>query len=202
MQDPLQLKSMFLQLAVAITMISYLQDSAISAKHCRLERCLRGFVLRDLDSVNGTWMNGHRIRSAEVNVSSHIRIGKTDLYLVASHKKKELPLIEGMIAKSYPMIRAIQEAEHFAKFTWPVMIYGDSGVGKEEVARILHQKSSRSKGPFVAVNAGGIHASLIESELFGYERGSFTGAIGNKKGVFEQAHEGTLFLDEIGGVTL
>jgi two-component system response regulator AtoC len=83
-----------------------------------------------------------------------------------------------------------------------VLVTGESGTGKEVVARLIHQKSPRAPGPFVAINLGGIPETLIESELFGHEKGAFTGAVDRKKGIFELASAGTLFLDEIGDLPL
>src|SRR5208282_2117261 len=95
------------------------------------------------------------------------------------------------IQKIFQQIRSLQDA------TITVLIQGESGTGKELIARALHQTSPRQGGPFVALNCGAIPPYLIESELFGHERGAFTGAINQKKGKFEIAHKGTLFLDEI-----
>ncbi len=78
-----------------------------------------------------------------------------------------------------------------------VLIQGESGTGKELIARAIHANSTRSNGPFVAIDTGSLAETLLESELFGHERGAFTGAVASKKGLLEQAHLGTCFLDEI-----
>lgn len=101
--------------------------------------------------------------------------------------------------KSAIMQRVIAQAKRFAAFDATVLILGETGVGKEYFAHAIHQASSRSKGPFVAVNCAAIPDNILESELFGYAEGAFTGARkGGKTGLFEQAHNGTIFLDEIG----
>ncbi len=85
---------------------------------------------------------------------------------------------------------------------FPVLLEGESGAGKEVMARAIHHASARASGPFIPVNCGAINSNLIESELFGHEKGAFTGAISRKPGFFERANEGTLFLDEIGELPL
>ena len=100
------------------------------------------------------------------------------------------------------MRRVMQQVERVAASETRVCILGETGTGKELVARTLHEKSARSGGPFVAVNCAAVPAELIESELFGHEKGSFTGASGRHAGKFEQADHGTLFLDEIGDMPL
>lgn len=102
-----------------------------------------------------------------------------------------------MLGQSEVMIRIYNIIEAVAPSSASVLIVGDSGTGKELVARALHQKSSRSKGPFVALNCGAFPREILENELFGHEKGAFTGAINEKPGAFEQAHGGTLFLDEV-----
>jgi transcriptional regulator with GAF, ATPase, and Fis domain len=102
-----------------------------------------------------------------------------------------------------PCVRRLRAAiERFAPAPYSVLIEGESGSGKELVARDLHARSTRSNGPMVCVNCGALAADVIESELFGHEKGAFTGAVSRRRGVFEEAHEGTLFLDEIGELPL
>ncbi len=103
-----------------------------------------------------------------------------------------------IIAESPGMKAVVSQIEALADTTATILICGESGTGKELVARALHVDSKRSDGPFVAVNCGAFAENLLESELFGHEKGSFTGATGIHKGAFERADGGTLFLDEIG----
>ena len=107
-----------------------------------------------------------------------------------------------MIGKSTAMEKLRTEIARIAPSSGRALIKGESGTGKELVAWAIHQRSARSSGPFVKVNCAAIPANLIESELFGYEKGAFTGAVGQKKGKFELAHKGTLFLDEIGDMDM
>src|SRR5437899_6214195 len=100
-------------------------------------------------------------------------------------------------------IRAIEaEIEYAARSDAKILITGESGVGKEVIARLIHQRSRRAHTPLVAVNCAGIPDSLLESALFGHMRGSFTGAYRDRLGLFEMAHGGTIFLDEIGEMSL
>ena len=103
-----------------------------------------------------------------------------------------------IVAKSPAMTKALEVAAKVAKHTSPVLITGESGTGKELVARLIHDESERSRGAFIPVNCGAIPENLLESELFGYTRGAFTGADRDKPGLFEAASGGTLLLDEIG----
>src|ERR1700746_864062 len=114
--------------------------------------------------------------------------------------KKQLAYVEkGNILTSNPqMLRIIDISRHVAGTDVPVLILGESGVGKEVIASFIHEQSNRSDGPFVKVNCAALPHELLESELFGYERGAFTGAIRDKIGKFEQADKGSLLLDEIG----
>ena len=110
--------------------------------------------------------------------------------------------LKGIVAESYAMKQVVDIAIRVAGSSSSVLITGESGTGKELIARLIHEKSQRKNGPFVAVNLAAIPESLIESELFGYEKGAFTGADREKPGLIERAHGGTLFLDEIGELPL
>jgi two-component system response regulator PilR (NtrC family) len=125
------------------------------------------------------------------------------------HEKKQLDdqlkenLHYGLIVGNSPAMRHIYKLiQQVAKTKTNVLITGESGTGKELIAQAIHQESDRSDQPFVVINCGGIPETLMESELFGHKKGSFTGATQDKKGLFEIAHRGTIFLDEIGEISL
>ena len=111
-------------------------------------------------------------------------------------------LFEDILAKSPQMTAIFKTITKIAEYKTTALITGESGVGKELIARALHTKSSRRGGPFVAVNCGAIPEPLLESELFGYRRGAFTDAVADRAGLFEQANGGTLLLDEVGELPL
>jgi two-component system, NtrC family, response regulator HydG len=123
-------------------------------------------------------------------------------------KRRELAQAEGeddakaILGRSPAMLRVRELAERVAQVDSTILITGESGVGKEVLARFIHEHSARAAGPFVAINCGAVPESLLESELFGHARGSFTGATQDRIGLFEAAHGGTLFLDELGEVPL
>lgn len=131
---------------------------------------------------------GHAYGYAELNEQADMRLAsKSDMNLVG---------------KSAAIQHLRKQITKIAMANAPVLIWGESGSGKELTAQAIHNHSSRARGPFIAVNCGAIPASLIQSELFGYERGAFTGANKDKQGLIESATGGTLFLDEIGDLPL
>jgi len=176
-------------------------DKAVSARHCRFEPGESGLVIRDLGSRNGTFVNGVRVITALLSEGAMVRVGRTTLRIVA-RSDRGLGKPEEMVAESPAMLEILDEVQSMAALSWPVLIFGESGTGKEHIARALHKAGPRRHETFVALNAGGLPRELIESELFGHERGSFTGASTVHKGMFEQANRGTIFLDEIGELPL
>lgn len=174
-----------------------LDDRAVSAVHCRFERRLGTLSVRDLGSRNGTWVRGCAVLHTELGAGAVVRIGRTDLQIVPRGRRGDART-EGMVAVSAGMLSVLGEVERYSRLSWPLLITGESGVGKEGVARGLHSRGSRAGGPFVALNAGGMASGVVESELFGHRKGAFTGAAMDRRGAFELADGGTLFLDEIG----
>jgi transcriptional regulator with PAS, ATPase and Fis domain len=133
------------------------------------------------------------LKTAERKLREHRRA------LVRVGRDIEEPL--GIVAKSPPMRQLVDVARRLAKVDSTVLITGESGSGKERIARLVHEESSRAAGPFIAVNCGAITETLLESELFGHARGAFTGATQDRPGLFEAANSGTLLLDEVGEVS-
>ncbi len=113
----------------------------------------------------------------------------------------EVEATQGLVSKSVSMQKVVDLARRVAKVDSTVLITGESGAGKERIARLVHDESTRASGPFIAVNCGAITETLLESELFGHARGAFTGATHDRPGLFEAASSGTLLLDEVGEVS-
>ena len=150
-------------------------------------------------AANATWaiesspINHHACFEIEDTKSSKIALDSSEL------RSNELPRIVG---KSAALRRVLETVRIVAPTDATVLINGETGTGKELIAEAIHKYSNRSMGPFVKVNCAAIPAGLLESELFGHERGAYTGAVARRIGRFERAHRGTLFLDEIGDLPL
>ena len=176
-----------------------LTDPFASANHCSLRRIGERWILKDHDSKNGTRINGTRVRLAEVKGGSQIVIGGTRLEILADDGGKSR---SGLIGHAPSFLVAVEKALRAARTQCPVLILGETGTGKELIARTIHDASRRSENPFVPVNCGAIPANLVRSELFGHAKGSFTGATAQHDGLFTQANGGTIFLDELGELPL
>ncbi|HUH04704.1 MAG TPA: sigma 54-interacting transcriptional regulator [Kofleriaceae bacterium] len=178
-------------------------DPCVSRVHCWLERRDdRTLLLRDRRSKNGTFLNGNRVEAAEVRAGSLVDLGKTRLVLINRRNRGRLTAYEELRGHHPAFRDAVETAIKAASSNCSVLVVGETGTGKELVARAIHEASSRSARPFVALNCGAIPRELIGSELFGHERGAFTGATNARAGVFQQADRGTLFLDELGELPL
>ncbi|MBI4511106.1 MAG: sigma 54-dependent Fis family transcriptional regulator [Deltaproteobacteria bacterium] len=180
-----------------------LQDKAVSGTHFEILIKDDGFRLRDLDSRNGTCIGDLRVREVYLKPGTQFRVGHTEIRFQPMQDVVEIALsdrdrFDRVIGASAAMREIFATLEKVAPSDLTVMVTGETGTGKELVARGLHNASLRRKGPFVVLDCGAIPRDLIESTLFGHEKGSFTGAIGQHRGCFEQANGGTLFLDEIG----
>ncbi len=173
-----------------------LVDRGVSARHCLLDVREGGAVkVFDCESRNGTLVNGVRVTIGELSPGSELQVGGTRF--VAALRGAPPPSSR-VIGQDPGLARAMEHVRRVAPFRAAVLVHGESGTGKELVARAIHALGDRASRPFVVVNCGAIARELAESELFGHERGAFTGALARRPGAFEEADGGTLFLDEIG----
>jgi DNA-binding NtrC family response regulator len=177
-------------------------DFTVSRYHLEIAARPNGIVVTDLGSTNGTYIGGVRIERAVVPPSTPITLGGTTIRF-ADAVRQAAPqtaetMLQGMIARSPAMLRLFADIERVAATPTSVLIVGESGTGKERVAEALHARSGRAKAPLVTIDCGALASSLLASELFGHERGAFTGADRVHVGAFERAGDGTVFLDEIG----
>jgi transcriptional regulator with GAF, ATPase, and Fis domain len=184
-----------------------LSDDTVSRQHCELERRAQGVLVRDLGSTNHTRVGRTAVHEAVVESGATISVGGVDLSLrVEPRQAVVLP------SESYRFGEALGHSislrtifgvlERIASTDASVLLEGETGTGKDVLARSIHQTSQRRDKPFVVVDCGAVSYSLIESELFGHERGAFTGAVATRQGAFELAGRGTVFLDEVGELPL
>ncbi|TMA21149.1 MAG: FHA domain-containing protein [Deltaproteobacteria bacterium] len=173
-----------------------LEDRYVSRFHCRLLPHGGRWLLKDLASTNGTFLDGARIAEADVDAGARIRVGSAELRIEETAPRLQATL-PGLVTRDPALAPVLELLRRAAPSSLPVTILGESGTGKEVAARALHELSDRSGGPFVPLNCGAISRELAEAELFGHEKGAFTGAITSAPGAFGAADGGTLFLDEI-----
>ncbi len=183
-----------------------LTDKAVSRRHAALERVGAALRITDLESTNGTFIDRVKILEADLQGDEIIRVGSSTLR-VETREAAVADLPEGerfgrLLGASVEMRRLYPLCRKLAQSDVPVIVEGETGTGKEVLAEAIHEEGPRADGPFVVFDCTTCSSSLVESELFGHERGAFTGATQLRKGVFEQADGGTLFIDEIGDLDL
>jgi DNA-binding NtrC family response regulator len=182
------------------------RDPAVSRFHLRLRASALGVHVEDVGTTNGSWVAGARFRELQIERDTEIAIGNSLLRVELDTERR----IEGvphalgrLCGRSAAMQHVMAELTHAARSKhWSVLILGETGTGKEVVARTLHELSPRARAPFVVIDCAALTPSLIESQLFGHVKGAFTDAKTGQPGPFEVAHGGTVFLDEIGELPL
>jgi DNA-binding NtrC family response regulator len=180
-----------------------LSDRQTSRRHAAVDVGDRGVHLVDLQSTNGTKVNDVTVMEAYLRGGETVRIGESTLRLDLEAEAKIVPFSDAssfgrVTGASREMRRLYPLCERLAATQIPVIIEGETGTGKELLAESLHEQGARASGPFIVFDCTAVPPALVESELFGHERGSFTGATATRKGVFELADGGTLLIDEIG----
>jgi transcriptional regulator with GAF, ATPase, and Fis domain len=184
-----------------------LHDDTVSRLHCRIVQEDTGYVLVDQQSTNGTFVNNVRVREAFLHPGCTIAVGQSKLLFNA--RDEEVAIVPadhdrfGLLIGGNAKMREIYAIiERIAVTATTVIIEGETGTGKEVVAQTIHDISPRRNGELIVFDCGAVPPNLVESELFGHEKGSFTGAVMSRPGLFEMADGGTLFLDELGELPL
>jgi len=184
-----------------------LRDETVSRYHCRIFAEGNAYLIKDNASTNGTFVNRVRVREAWLKAGCTIALGTSELRFGSYDEKfrivpSEKSKFQELIGRNARMREIYAILEKIAPTDATVVIEGETGTGKEVVARSVHMASRRDRAPFMVFDCGAVPENLIESELFGHEKGSFTGAVSTRQGVFEMAQGGTVFLDELGELAL
>ena len=180
-----------------------IEDDAVSRLHLELMWDGQDVRAKDLGSTNGSTFEGTRFQALTLTAGAVIRIGETELMVIADQDVEPLPPSEAtafgpVLGRSRKMRNVFAILERAAKGDSTVLVTGETGTGKEVVAEAIHRESARADSPFVVVDCASIPANLIESELFGHVKGAYTHAMTDRTGAFVQADGGTIFLDEVG----
>jgi two-component system, NtrC family, response regulator HydG len=182
-----------------------LSDRTVSRRHLALDLDGPELKLTDLGSTNGTEVEAPRVQVGEVTLDGgeSIRLGGTTLRIerevgTAPASPDGRARFGRLVGASAAMRALYPLCEKLAASDIPVIVEGETGTGKEVLAECLHEQGPRASGPFIVFDCTAVPPTLVESELFGHEKGAFTGATASRKGVFEEAHGGTLLIDEIG----
>jgi transcriptional regulator with PAS, ATPase and Fis domain len=184
-----------------------LDDKAVSRVHCEIRVKPFAITLRDLGSTNGTFVEGVRVRDVDLPAGVIVRLGESAIRVEVGDEPAFVPLSDRselglLVGGSVEMRRVYALLERVSPTDSTVLIQGETGTGKDVAAQSIHALSRRAAGPFVPLDCGAAPANLFESELFGHVRGAFSGASGDRQGVFEEADGGTLFLDEVGEIPI
>jgi transcriptional regulator with GAF, ATPase, and Fis domain len=184
-----------------------LDNPSVSRIHARIEVDGIGYRLIDLDSKNGTFINGLRVRDVYLQPGSTFQLGHQPLTFHLTSDEVEVRFSKrhqfgDIIGQSLEMREIFSLLERISPTSATALIEGESGTGKELIAEAIHAHSLRQSKPFIVFDCSAVSRDLIESELFGHVKGAFTGAVQTRKGAFEQADGGTLFLDELGELGL
>jgi DNA-binding NtrC family response regulator len=180
-----------------------LSDRQVSRRHLALEADARALRVMDLGSTNGTWVNGVLVSGASLGGGEVLRVGETEIRVELVAPDLPVPLSSelrfGRVVGSSPAMRKLYPLlKRIAATDVPVIVEGETGTGKELLAESIHEEGARASGAFVVFDCTAVAPTLIESTLFGHEKGAFSGAVATRRGVFEQADGGTLVIDEIG----
>jgi DNA-binding NtrC family response regulator len=179
------------------------EEETVSRFHCEIQVAAEGVLVKDLDSVNGVILDGVQVKEAFLRGGSVLRLGRVVLRFDLGVERNVLAVADStrfgpLVGRSVAMRTSFAMMERAASSDATVLLEGETGIGKSRAARAIHEASPRKDGPFIVVDCGAIPANLLESELFGHEKGAFTGAANRRVGAFEEANGGTVFIDEIG----
>jgi DNA-binding NtrC family response regulator len=184
-----------------------LTDQTVSRRHCEISVRNEKYFIRDLESTNGTQLNGTLVIEGILSPGSRVRLGDTEMVFEPKKKwervtESEEPQFGELKGKSVAMRSVFSMLQKVASTDLSCVIVGETGTGKELAARGIHDRSARKSHPFIIVDCGAVSKNLVSSELFGHEKGAFTGADKLRIGAFEASNGGTIFLDEIGELPL
>ena len=180
-----------------------LTDETVSRRHCEVMLTERGIRITDAGSTNGVVVGSAWVEDATYSSATQLELGDTVISVVPLSETVDREQLDAngfgdLIGRSSKMRELFADLTRIAATDLSLLVEGETGTGKELVAESVHQNSHRAAGPFVVFDCSAIAPTLVESELFGHERGAFTGAVASRAGVFEQADGGTIFLDEMG----
>ena len=180
-----------------------LTDETVSRRHCEVIPTPNGLRVRDVGSTNRVLVGAALVVDATFTGPFQIELGNsvitiTPLLETVYREQLDADRFGDLLGKAPPMQELFADLERIAPTELSLLIEGETGTGKELVAESVHRASPRAEGPFITFDCSSVAATLAESELFGHERGAFTGAVSSRAGVFEQASGGTIFLDELG----